>query len=124
MFHFPFHFNFKLINLKFNSHSQDGYSYLQKLITPLNEKGQRKTLKDLLDDFSTPVKRKAGRIRTHIFLFYYLSSSILISILQSSFLLSPAPTYTSTVILLRELGKIIIYRKKGALAESAKEYKF
>jgi hypothetical protein len=49
------------IENKSNSPSppQDG-SYLQKLIAPLTEKGQKKTLQDLLSDFSTPV-RKAGK---------------------------------------------------------------
>lgn len=39
--------------------SQDG-TYFQKLITPLTEKGQKKTLQDLLSEFSTPVQ-KAGK---------------------------------------------------------------
>lgn len=50
-----------------NLFKQDGYSYLQKLITPLTEKGQRKTLKDLLDEFSTPVKKKAGKTQLDTF---------------------------------------------------------
>lgn len=82
---------FNLILILISSyHSQDGYSYLQKLITPLNDKGQRKTLKDLLEDFSTPV-RKAGKTRTHISLSLPTQCK-LISILQAPFLLSPAPT--------------------------------
>lgn len=66
--------------------TQDGYSYLQKLITPLTEKGQRKTLKDLLVEFSTPV-RTAGNT---LFSFSLIFTSQLISILQASFLLRPA----------------------------------
>lgn len=39
---------------------QDG-TYLQKLIQPVTaDKGQKRTLEDLLNDFSTPV-RKAGK---------------------------------------------------------------
>lgn len=44
------------------SFAQDGSgTYFQKLIAPLTEKGQKKTLQDLLAEFSTPV-RKAGKI--------------------------------------------------------------
>jgi autophagy-related protein 5 len=48
------------IVLKLSHTTQDGYSYLQKLITPLTEKGQKKTVRDLLAEFSTPV-REAGK---------------------------------------------------------------
>lgn len=39
---------------------QDG-TYLQKLIQPTNEAGQKRTVQDLLDDFGTPDVRKAGK---------------------------------------------------------------
>lgn len=39
---------------------QDG-TYLQKLVTPQNENGMKRTVHDLLEDFSTPVQ-KAGMI--------------------------------------------------------------
>ncbi len=45
--------------IKFKCSLQDG-TYLQKLIQPMTDKGQKRTLQDLLNDFSTPV-RKAGR---------------------------------------------------------------
>lgn len=37
---------------------QDG-TYLQKLIQPIGDAGQKRTVQDLLDDFTSPV-RKAG----------------------------------------------------------------
>uniref|UniRef100_U5EVK4 Autophagy protein 5 n=1 Tax=Corethrella appendiculata TaxID=1370023 RepID=U5EVK4_9DIPT len=52
---------FKHIPVK--CYSDDG-SYLQKLITPNTETGQKRTLQDLLDDFSTP-GRKAVEARIH-----------------------------------------------------------
>lgn len=45
---------------------QDG-TYAQKLIPPATEKGQKKTLTDLLEEFSTPVRR-AGRPNKRIFI--------------------------------------------------------
>ncbi|KAG5680316.1 hypothetical protein PVAND_009828 [Polypedilum vanderplanki] len=51
-------------NLPLRCYTDDGYSYLQKLITPLTEKGQKKTLKDLLVEFSTPAKKPVGA-KTH-----------------------------------------------------------
>lgn len=42
---------------------EDG-TFIQKLITPNTETGHRRTVRDLLDDFSTPVQR-AVAIRTH-----------------------------------------------------------
>lgn len=53
---------FKHIPLR--CYTDDGYSYLQKLISPYTEKGQKKSLKDLLAEFSTPVKQAVGA-KTH-----------------------------------------------------------
>lgn len=39
---------------------QDG-TYLQKLIQPTTDSGQKRTVQDLLDDFGTPGVRKAGK---------------------------------------------------------------
>lgn len=44
-------------------YAEDG-SYQQKLVAPSSEAGQKRTLQDLLEDFSTPV-RKAVEARTH-----------------------------------------------------------
>ncbi|XP_050090639.1 autophagy protein 5 [Anopheles aquasalis] len=44
-------------------YNEDG-TYQQKLVAPSTETGQKRTLQDLLDDFSTPV-RKAVEARTH-----------------------------------------------------------
>ncbi len=43
----------------FTLYLQDG-TYLQKLIQPTTDSGQKRTVQDLLDDFGTPV-RKAGK---------------------------------------------------------------
>ena len=49
------------------SHAQDG-TYFQKLIAPLTEKGQKKTLQDLLSEFSTPVRKAGKKIFPSLFL--------------------------------------------------------
>ncbi|XP_070493639.1 autophagy protein 5 [Chironomus tepperi] len=53
---------FKFIPLR--CYTDDGYSYMQKLICPLTEKGQKKVLKDLLKELSTPVLKAVGA-KTH-----------------------------------------------------------
>lgn len=58
-------FNNRIIYAFFIIYFQDG-TYTQKLIPPLTEAGQKRTLEDLLEDFSTPV-RKAGNFYRFIF---------------------------------------------------------
>lgn len=55
------HESFKHIPVRF--YNEDG-TYIQKLIAPLNESGQKRTIQDLLTEFSTPVRHAVG-IRTH-----------------------------------------------------------
>ncbi|XP_037038701.1 autophagy protein 5 isoform X2 [Bradysia coprophila] len=51
-------------HIPIRSYNEDG-TYLQKLIPPTNEAGQRRTVQDLLDDFGTPDVRKAVAVYTH-----------------------------------------------------------
>ncbi|XP_005186612.1 autophagy protein 5 [Musca domestica] len=52
---------FKYTPIRF--YNEDG-TYIQKLVSPLTESGKKKTVKDLLDELSTP-KRKAVGAKTH-----------------------------------------------------------
>ncbi|CAD7086877.1 unnamed protein product [Hermetia illucens] len=52
---------FKHIPVRF--YNEDG-TYMQKLISPINEAGQKRTLDDLLNDLSTPSRQAVG-VRSH-----------------------------------------------------------
>ncbi|KAH8395692.1 hypothetical protein KR222_009521 [Zaprionus bogoriensis] len=53
---------FKNIPVRF--YFDDDFTYVQKLISPLSESGQKKNLADLMAELSTPVRRAVG-FRTH-----------------------------------------------------------
>jgi len=46
-------------NIPLRCYNDDG-TYFQKLITPTTEKGQKRTILDLLSEFSTPVRKAVG----------------------------------------------------------------
>ncbi|KAH8411214.1 hypothetical protein KR215_000337 [Drosophila sulfurigaster] len=54
--------SFKNIPVRF--YNDDDFTYMQKLISPLSESGQKKNLSDLMAELSTPVRKAVG-FRTH-----------------------------------------------------------
>ena len=111
-------FNYSIL---FQSPPQDG-SYLQKLIAPLTEKGQKKTLQDLLSEFSTPV-RKAGMKNISKFCLLFLPLSAFLSLLYTmhhftrfAFYDAFSDPYTgleSCKVFIAKFTQIIIKKRKG-----------
>lgn len=82
---------------------QDG-TYLQKLIQPISDAGQKRTVQDLLGDFTTPV-RKAGNfllLLTYLYCDFYEPQ-------MHFFLLCVSFNIQFSLYLYEYLSKIIVY---------------